>query len=335
MQELGTRILRAAGADPEAAAVVSASLVASDLRGVHSHGSIRLPDYLAGIHAGAIAPTARPRIVADGGPLVSLDGCSAFGQVAAHELVRAVVDGAREHGVCLGTLAGVAHVGRLGEWVERVADEGLLALAWCNCGDPGGNVAPYGAAGARLGTNPMAYAIPAGVRPPIVADFSTSTVAEGKVRLYRHAGERLPDGWVIDADGRPTDDPEALYAGGALLPAAGHKGYALALLVEILGGVLAGGACASLGEAAGNGLVLLAVDPARSAGGAQFATRVDAVADVISSLRPAPGGDGVLLPGAPEREAATRSQHEGYELSHASWREIADAARSLGIDPDV
>jgi LDH2 family malate/lactate/ureidoglycolate dehydrogenase len=331
MRSLLAEILSRAGADAQAAELVAGSLVASDECGVHSHGSMRIGDYVAGIRAGKIAPMARPRVLAGRGPFRSLAGMSAFGQVAARELVARVIDGTREHGVCLGTLSGVAHIGRLGEWVEHVVAEGYIALAWCNCGDPGGNVAPFGGRAARLGTNPIAYGIPAGSRDAIIADFSTSIAAEGKIRLHKHAGEALPDGWVIDADGRPSTDPNALYEGGALLPAGGHKGFALALLVEILGGVLAGGGCASLGEPAGNGLVLLAVDPERSAGRDGFGSRVAAVVEAIASVPPALDGSPVLIPGDPERAAARRSARGGFELSALTWQSITDAAHSVGV----
>jgi uncharacterized oxidoreductase len=333
LQAIVERILGAAGADAEAAVIVAASLVASDVRGVHSHGVIRVPDYVAAIRRGTIAPAARPRVVGEDGPVIALDGCSAFGQVAAGELVTAVAAVAHRHGICLGTLAGVAHVGRLGEWVERLAGEGLIALLWCNCGDPGGNVAPHGGAAARLGTNPLAYAIPMDARAPICADFSTSVVAEGKVRIHKHAGRPLPEGWIIDSKGAPSTDPQALYDGGALLPMGGHKGFALSLLVELLGGALSGAGCASLGEAPGNGLALIAIDPARCAAG--FGARAEAVAEALSSVPPAEPGAGVVLPGEPELAAARRAERDGLELPAGTWQEITGAARSLGIDLEL
>jgi LDH2 family malate/lactate/ureidoglycolate dehydrogenase len=335
MRELAAQILCGAGAEPDVAEIVAASLVESDVLGVRSHGAIRLPDYLAAIHAGSIRPGARPRLTIDRGPLVAFDGMGAFGQVVAGELVREVARRARVHGVCLGTLAGAAHVGRLGEWVEGLVDDGLVAIAWCNCGDPGGNVAPFGGGAARLGTNPIAYGIPSVAGEPIIADFSTSAVAEGKVRVFRDAGETVPDGWIIDAGGRPSNDPRALYDGGALLPAGGHKGYALALLVEILGGVLAGGGSAALGEPAGNGLVLLAIDPAQSAAGARFGRRVAAIVEAIASTPAEAGGDGVLLPGAPERRATEQALREGFVFSGATWSAITRAACSVGVAPEA
>jgi uncharacterized oxidoreductase len=321
------RILEAAGADGEAAALVAASLVESDLCGVSSHGAMRVPEYLRAIGSGRIDPAARPAVAADHGAVVVLDGRGAFGQVAGGELVAAAVQRARVHGVGLGLLAGVTHVGRLGEWVGRVADGGCIAVAWCNCGDPYGNVVPFGGRHARLGTNPIAYAVPGGAEPAIVADFSTSIVAEGKVRLLRHGGRPVPDGWLLDAAGEPSTDPEALYAGGAIMPAAGHKGFALSLLVEILGGVLAGAGCASLGETPGNGLVLLAIDPGRGAAGPAFAERVTAV---LESVRGA--GPGVRIPGEPEREERARRRAAGVPLIAAVWRTLVDAAATVGVD---
>jgi LDH2 family malate/lactate/ureidoglycolate dehydrogenase len=321
------RVLEAAGADAEAAALVAGSLVGSDVRGVTSHGVIRVPEYLAGIAAGRIDPTARPCRVESLTAVVALDGRGSFGQVAARELALEVADRAGATGLALGTLAGVAHVGRVGEWVELIADAGCLAMAWCNCGDPGGNVLPFGGREARLGTNPMAYAVPVPGRPAVVADFSTSVVAEGRVRVMLHAGRALPEGWVVDARGEPTTDPEALYAGGALQPMAGHKGFALGLLVELLGGVLAGGACASLGERAGNGLVLLAIRP-----GDPFGERARAVLDAIVATPPAAGTDGVMLPGEPEERAARRSEAEGIACSERTWQAFVQAAASVGVD---
>jgi LDH2 family malate/lactate/ureidoglycolate dehydrogenase len=321
------QILRAAGADGEAAAIVAASLVESDLCGVSSHGTMRVPEYLAAIASGRIAPAARPAVTADDGAIVVLDGRRAFGQLASGQLVAAAVERARVHGIALGLLAGVQHVGRLGEWVEVAAEAGCIAVLWCNCGDPYGNVVPFGGRRARLGTNPIAYALPAGSQPAVVADFSTSIVAEGTVRTFRHAGRPVPDGWLIDAAGEASTDPEALYAGGAILPAAGHKGFALALLVEILGGLLAGAGCASLGEAPGNGLTLLAIDPNRTPSGALFGSRVAAVLASVGAAGPA-----VRIPGEPEREERARRRVTGIPMSATVWRTLVGAAATVGVD---
>ena len=210
-----------------------------------------------------------------------------------------------------------------------IAAAGGIGLAFCNSGPPGGRVVPHGGRRAALATNPLAYAVPAGSRPPIVADFSTSAAAEGRVRLARQNRLEVPDGWLVDAEGRPTRDPEALYQGGALLPAGGHRGYALALLVEILGGVLAGAGTSSTGDAPGNGLLLVALDPARWGGAEAFLAGVDAVADAVTAVDPAPEFDRVRLPGEPEAETEARRRAEGIPVPEATWEELAASRLAL------
>jgi LDH2 family malate/lactate/ureidoglycolate dehydrogenase len=323
-------ILSAAGADDEAAAIVAASLVESDLRGVESHGVIRVPEYLRAIQSGRIVPTARPRIARDRGAVVALDGQRGFGQVGGRELAMLASRRARSHGVALATLVDVEHVGRLGEWAELAAGDDCVVLAWCNCGQPPGNVVPFGGRASRLGTNPIAYAVPAGAGRTVVADFSTSVVAEGKVRLFLHAGRPLPDGWIVDSAGEPTNDPAELYRGGAMLPMGGHKGFALGLLTEILGGILAGAGCVSLGDSPGNGVVLVAIDPSRTSTD-DFPARVATLLDVVKSSPPESGGAGVLLPGEPEAAAAERRRREGIPVSAALWASLVEAAESVGV----
>jgi LDH2 family malate/lactate/ureidoglycolate dehydrogenase len=291
---------------------------------------MRVPEYVGHIESGRIDPAAQPRVERDG-PVVRLDGSFGFGQVAAREAARQAITTARDTGIAVATVVHVHHVGRLGEYVELVAAESLVALAFCNTGPPGGRVVPHGGRTAVLATNPVAFAVPAGSRPTIVADFSTSAAAEGRVRLAHQSGLAVPDGWLVDAEGKPTNDPAALYAGGALLPAGGHRGYALALLVELLGGALAGAGCSSVGESPGNGLVLLALDPARWRAREAFLADVDAVADAVLGVEPAPGVDRVRLPGEPETEVETRRRREGIPLADATWEALTGLASRLGV----
>jgi LDH2 family malate/lactate/ureidoglycolate dehydrogenase len=332
LEEIVAEILLAAGADEEAAAIVAGSLVETDVRGVASHGVMRVAQYVAEIRDGRVVPTARPRCATDLGAMVALDGQGAFGQVAARELAHVAEQRARDHGLALVTLAAVTHVGRLGEWVERVALGGALAIAWCACGGPFGNVAPFGGRERRLGTNPIAYAVPAGSHPPVVADFSTSIVAEGKVRLLLQAGLPAPDGWLVDARGQSTTDPHALYAGGAIQPMGEHKGFAFSLLSEILGGILAGAGCASVGDAPGNGVVLVAIDPGRLQDAGDFGARVDAVLASLSGTPPAGQGPGVLIPGEPERATMRERRSGGVPLPQGTQLALIEAAHTVGLD---
>jgi uncharacterized oxidoreductase len=166
----------------------------------------------------------------------------------------------------------------------------------------------------------------------IVADFSTSVSAEGKIRVYRQSNRPLPDGWIIDGGGSPSNDPMVFYDGGAILPAAGHKGFALGLLVELLGGIVAGAGCATLGVDPGNGVVFLALDAARL--GLDLAL-VDAVIDAVEAVPPAPGFERVTVPGRPEARALELRSREGIPCPAETWRLVAEAARSVGVDVDA
>ena len=152
------------------------------------------------------------------------------------------------------------------------------------------------------------------------------------MRLHLHEGSEVPDGWLLDATGAPTRDPHDLYDGGAILPMGGHKGYALGLLVEILGGVLAGGACASLGEPAGNGLLLLAIDPGALGAREAFSARVTAVLASIAGTPPAAGSAGVVLPGAPEGASRRERARDGIPLRGETWDTLVRAAERVGVD---
>jgi len=330
LQDIVGRIFVAAGATAASAGIVAASLVLSNLKGVDSHGVMRVPEYLGHIESGRIVAGAEPHVERKG-VVVRVSGGWGFGQLAAREAALQSAAAGREAGVAVATATEVHHIGRLGEYVELAAAEGVVALGFCNTGPPGGRVAPFGGKRAMLATNPIAYAVPAGSRPPIVADFSTSAAAEGKVRLMHQNGLQTPDGWLIDADGRPTRDAGALYEGGALLPAGGHRGYALGLLVELLGGALAGAGCALVGDAPGNGLVLVALDPAAWGHRAGFLADVDAVAEALVESEPAEGVDRVRLPGEPEAEIEAVRRADGIPIPEGIWQGLVGAAGRLGV----
>ena len=325
LRTLVARVLEAAGADRETAESVARSLVLANLRGVDSHGFMRVPEYLGFIRDGRIDPAARPELEQHGA-VVRVHGRRCFGQLAARDGALAACTAAREYGIALAVVSEVKHVGRVGEFAELCAERGLIGLVFCNGGPLGGIVAPFGAKGRALGTNPLAYAFPVADRPPVVADFSTCAVAEGKVRIYAHAGEQLPDGWIIDSAGEPSNDPAALYAGGALLPAAGHKGYALSLFAEVLGGVLAGEGSAAAGADPGNGFVLFVVDP-----GEAFPAGAAEVAGSLEAREPAAGFERVVVPGTPEQESERRRSAAGIPFSAETWRSFAEAADEYGV----
>ena len=327
-----SRIFQAAGTPKMTADLVGQSLVSANLAGHDSHGVIRIMQYLRQIDEDEIRPLATPEIERET-PVMSLfNGHRCFGQLAARVAIEDGIGKARGNAVAAVGLKHSGHVGRLGEWVGLAAEEGLIALAYANGGRSGGLVAPFGGAERRMGTNPVAVAIPLQDRPAVLLDFATSAVAEGKVRVALNSGKPIPEGWALDKHGAPTQNPADLYDDGMLLPAAGHKGYSLALLSDFLGGILTGAGGPSLpGTILGNGVlfVLLNIDAFRPL--AEFFADGSQIADRIKSTRPAPGFDEVLLPGEPETRSAQTRQENGIPLDDNTWSQIVRAALKLGV----
>lgn len=325
---LASQALTALGAPPEIAGQVARSLVLSNLVGHDSHGVIRLAQYADWIADGQIRPAVAPAVVRRERAAAVVDGGWGFGQPAARLATEAAVGLAREHAMAAVTIRACNHVGRLGEYVAELADAGLMGLAFCNSGPV---VAPFGGTGRALGTNPFAWAAPGGPGP-LVVDFSTAGVAEGKLRVAYAEGHDIPGGLIVDARGRPSTRPADFYAGGALLPFGGHKGSGLSVMIELLGGLLAGmGTACTPGYSGGNGTVLLAVsiaafaDPdAYRAGALEFSAQ-------LTSVGAGPSGGPVLLPG--EVESRTRRQRldEGIPVGQGVLEVIYGVTDRLGV----
>ena len=250
---------------------------------------------------------------------------------------------AREHGIAVVAAVRCTHVGRLGEYAEMGAAEGMVVfLAAGGLAGPRPHVAPFGGRNGVLGTNPLAFGFPGGSQeiPLLLADFATSAVAAGKVFVARAKGVPLPPGSIQDAEGRPTTRPEDYANGGTLLPFGGHKGYALGVVVELLGRVLTGsGAYAEDGRGGDiygrSGTLVLAMDTGLFRDRAEYARDVDATLRGIKAVPPAPGFDEVLLPGEPERRARAEREHAGIPVEEATLTAIREVARSVGLAEDV
>lgn len=318
LRALATEILVTVGAAPADAAVVAASLVRSNLLGHDSHGVRRLPTYLDEVRAGRIDPAAHPMAERTRAAAVVVHCRRAFGQLAASRAVEELRAIAPEHGCAVATIRECNHIGRLGEYVGALAEDGLVALAFGNA-DP--TVAPFGGRERRLGTNPLAWAAPrAEGAAPVVMDWATSSVAEGKLAIARDRGEEVTEGLLLDAHGRPSTRPADFYAGGALLPFGGHKGYGLSVLIEIVGGLLSGVGIGSMpGYAGGFGTVLVAVDVAAFAPPEDFRARVEEFCGELSRTPPAEGHREVLVPGDPEQGALARRGRDGIPIGQEEW----------------
>jgi uncharacterized oxidoreductase len=244
LTDFAARVLAAAGVSDDEAGLVARSLVASNLRGYDSHGLMRLPFYLGRAAKGEVVPGAEFEVLGETPSLLTADAHWGLGQTQARRLTERLIEKARASGVAVGTMRHCSHIGRLGEYCETAAETGLVAMLMVNNHGAVQRIAPPGGKAPRLPTNPIAVGIPHGDEP-VVIDFCTSVTAEGKVRVKQIAGDPCPDGWLLDGEGRPTNDPNALYGDppGSILPMGGsqpYKGFALGLMVEVLTGALSG-----------------------------------------------------------------------------------------------
>lgn len=312
--DLARAVLEDAGAPPATAALVAESLVESNLCGHDSHGVRRLAPYVEAVNDGRVDPTAEPETTRRRGAVVIVDGKSGFGQPAARLAATEVTTLAREHGIAAAAIQRANHVGRLGEWVEQLATDGLIGIAFCNA-EP--TVAPYGGSERRMGTNPIAWATPGD--PPLVMDWSTATMPEGKLAVARARGEKVPHGVIVDAHGEPSRDPADFYAGGALLALGAHKGSGLSVMIQLVGALAGTGTSGEQGAAA-NGTVIIALDP--RAFTHDFDDEARTFQAALAATRPARGFDAVLVPGEIERRTRARRAQEGVPLPAATWSEL-------------
>jgi len=335
VERLGIALFVAAGANERAARAAVSALVASSLMGHDSHGVLRIPEYLGFVVAGSLLPNAEPSVERTGPTTAVVDCGGGFGAVGAERAMQVAIELAREHRTSCVVTRRCNHVGRLGTWVELAAGAGLIAVATCNSPAHGHFVLPWGGRDGRLATNPIAYAAPTG-GDPVVADFSTSVAPEGKVRYYRNEGRPVPDGWILDAEGRSTNDANAFYGPprGGILPlggAAGHKGFALGLLVEILGSALAGIHCTDPATI-GNGVCFIAIDPSAFCPLPEFRRLMDETVAYMKSSRPAPGFSEVLVPGELEFRTMRQRQRTGIPIDDATLAGMRQHAERLGVD---
>jgi uncharacterized oxidoreductase len=338
LRELGYRLFTAAGCTPADARTVVDHLVEAHLLGHESHGAMRFFEYLRQIRAGTFDPAARPVVVSETMCAATVDGNGAMGQIGGNLAADVAIRKAREHGVGVVTLRNCSHLGRIGAYPTQAARAGMLGLAHVNAGRLGYQIAPFGGIDGKLSTNPIAFAAPRRSNDPVLVDMTASVVAEGKIRLAINQGKPVPEGWIIDHEGRPTTDPKAFKEDppGAILPlggAAGHKGYGLGFMVELLAGTLSGQGCAA-GERVlrSNGLLLTVYNIAHFSDLDTYYDEVESLVRHVKSSRPAPGFAEVLVPGEPEFRMGRRRELEGFEVDTTTWESICDEARRLGVD---
>jgi LDH2 family malate/lactate/ureidoglycolate dehydrogenase len=336
LTRIGTALLAAAGASEAEAARVAEGCVAANLAGHDSHGIIQVPTYIDRIKRGYIVPGAPFAILAESPATTVIDGNWGFGFVVNERAMRLTIDKARQANVAATTVRRQSHIGRLAPYPLMAAAEGMIGLATADSGRSPKVVAPFGGREARLGTNPIAIAVPSDLDAPLYLDMATSAVAHGKVQLAASRGQPIPQGWVIDRQGRQTTDPAALLkGGGALLPlgaSEGYKGSGLAAIVEILCGLLTGlgfGVEPTGRHNDGCFLAAFKVEAFRPLG--DFKKEVAEFARYLKATPPAEGSSGVFYPGEIEAIREAERRRDGIPVEDATWNRLRALAREFGV----
>jgi LDH2 family malate/lactate/ureidoglycolate dehydrogenase len=335
LRTFGTGVLTALGLPGGDAALVADSLVQADLWGHSSHGLLRLPWYAARLRSGAMRAVTEPAVLTDTGPLVLLDGRDGVGQVLTDRARALAVERARAHGVGVVGVRNSNHFGTAMYFTRRAAGEGFVAVLTTNASPA---MAPWGGREKRLGTNPWSIAAPGPDGRVLALDIANTAVARGKIYLARSRGESIPESWALTADGAPTTDP-AEGVLGVVLPMAGHKGYAIAFMMDVLSGALTGSAVGTgvhgpyEPEArSGCGHLFLALDPEAFGDRAGYEARVRQLVEEVGSVPLAQGVDEVFTPGEVEdRAQAANLAAGGVVLARDALTEL----RLLGDETGV
>ncbi len=322
-----------AGSDAREAGLIAEQLVEANLAGHDSHGVGSIPVYIRNVRSGELPLNQPLSVVLDAGPLLLCDGNGGAGQVMGHDAVERGIARAKEEGACVLGLRNSHHLGRIGHWAEQCASSGLVSIHFVNVVSAPA-VAPFGGAGARIGTNPFAVGIPRSGQRPILVDFATSKLAVGKVRIALNEGKALPSGVLLTPDGRPTTDPAVLFGSprGVLLPFGDHKGWGLGLACELLGAALVGGKTQSgpkRRDAVINSMLSIIISAERLGTEDSFFAEVSRFTDWAQSEA---NGD-VLLPGDIEAETRARRTADGVPIDVKSWADIVAAAAQVGAPP--
>ncbi len=324
-----------AGLSPERSAIVAESLLLAEVRGVYSHGVVRLENYLNRVEAGVMKLEAPIVAEMDGEAVALLNANNTFGQIAGHRAMTLAVEKAKRYGTGCVAVKNSNHFGIAAYYAMLALAEGMVGCVFTNASPA---MAVYGTTTPLIGTNPIAIAIPAGERFPIVLDMSTSVVARGKIRYAALTGQEIPLGWARDKDGKPTQDAQAALK-GTLEPVGGVKGSALSLIIDLLCGVLTDtvltGGVKNITDTSGpacTGHLFSALNVARFVDPERFKRNVDAVIDHIKSLPPVEGGQ-IFMPGEIEYLATAKRMQEGIPLDGEVVRSLNGVAARYGAAP--
>lgn len=336
-------VFRHAESAPEEARRIATGLTSANLTGHDSHGVIRVPVYIRWKKMGAVVPNQTAEVVVDTPALAVVDGKFGYGQTVAPVAVATGIAKCKAAGLSAVALRNAGHIGRVGEWAEMAAAEGLVSVHFVNAA---GSllVAPYGGVEKRLSTAPYCVGIPRQGEAPVVLDFATSTVAEGKCLVASRGGKKLPPGALIDADGTASDDPRVLYGPyapdgprdhsrgtGAIRAFGEHKGSGLAVICELLGGALTGTGATAPNRRFANGMLAFYLDPKVVDPTGFFDGEIARYVDFIRATKPVSGLGEVKIPGDVERMTRAERLGNGIPLPDETWAAIVSTAREVGV----
>lgn len=332
-----------AGSLPQESRRIATYLTTANLTGHDSHGVIRVPVYIRWKTMGSVVPNQTAEVVVDTPSLAVVDGKFGYGQTVAPQAVKIGIDKCKKSGLAAVALRNAGHIGRVGDWAEMAAAEGLVSIHFVNAA---GSVlvAPYGGVERRLSTAPYCVGIPRQGQGPVVLDFATSIVAEGKVLVASRGGKKLPKGALIDLDGNLSEDPAVLYGPyqaegprdhsqgkGAIRAFGEHKGSGLALICELLGGALTGTGATGPNRRFANGMFAVYVDPKIVDPANFFDGEISRYISYFKNTKPAAGVEAVLIPGEPEAKMRAERTKNGVPLPDDTWAAIVNTAREVGV----
>ena len=335
LRNLTTAVFQGAGCDAAEAARIAEHLVEANLVGHDSHGVIRVPSYVQWLRSGKVLANQKIDVTFENDVIAVVDGRFGFGQTIGEQAMQLGIDKCRKHGLAVVALRNSGHLGRIGDWPLLAARAGLLSLHFVNTSGAGILVAPFGGITRRLSANPIAAGVPIAGAAPIILDMSACTIAEGKIRVALNQGVPVAENCIIDSQGKPTTDPRVFYADppGAILSIAGHKGYGLAVMCEVLAGALTGGGCSNPVNAGRvvNGMLSVFLDPARFQSDAAFTAEVNRFIEWVKSSEKATPDSQILMPGEIEARTKAKRLKGGIEIDETTWKQIVETAKIVGV----
>jgi LDH2 family malate/lactate/ureidoglycolate dehydrogenase len=334
LHEVVTAIFLACGMSPKDASLLAETLVHADRRGIHSHGVIRVPDYVKKLTAEGVDGRGEPVVVSQLAGAIVVDGANSMGQIGGTFAMDKAIEAARENGIALAALRGSNHCGALDWYTLRAARQGMIGLAGTNALP---TMAPWGGIDKIVGINPLSAALPGGRGGPLVLDFAFGATAHGKIRVYHQKGADIPEGWAFDSEGNPTTSTDEALA-GLIQPIGGHKGVALGMLIGMLSTLLAG---AAYGTELGNmvdgpkpgldGQFFIAIDVAAFTDLSTFEARVDRIREEVHASRRRAGVERLYAPGELEEEYQLASSG-GIVLAAETIGDLLVEAERLHVD---